>query len=1099
MSGNKSTTYGIAGAIVGGVIGFYSGNVFQGAMIGYSLGSSYGAMQDLKDQTVEGPRLDDLSVQTSTYGEPVYQIFGEDIIAGNVIYSTGKTEHAVEEEMQGAKGGGGGPTYISYYDTTDVAIGICEGPIEAIVQIWADTELIYDMTPTTLQPVQSTDIVDLGDITIYFGNETQTPDAFMESVEGVGNVPAYRGMAYVVIQNFKLEKFGNRLPNFRFKVIKNGTIGTVKGTVPDWSGVLGGTPSITAIDSYGETMIGIISAGYPIALCNMATGEVTEVQLPASALTRVGGTAVYDPVHDLWIVARGVRFYSFTRSGRFLSEVYGQSGFSINTAYVLQCYDTRNNGIWAHEEHSATAYYFGFYDVSADGSITYSGKRIYLGNAPNPGSAAYDTVNYNILVQWYFNTGVIDCKTFTIGIIDPTIGHSSTNFTYWDESHQRALMYSSLTDKLYVIDTTTLAYTEVFTINPLYGGANGMVYDPQKNCYWIASAWGGYSNGLEAVDAETWVVLEDYSGSSTYTTSVGGRAMNFNEISYAIMLNGSPMMVDRVIVNTVTLDSVVSTICTEAGLTSSQYDVSALTDIIPGYVIDRPMNGRGKLAPLTTGFQFDYVQYDGVVHFIKRGADPIETIPYAQVGNGKDSRMNVTRGQERDLPSMVTIRYPHPDRMFEPATQSSKRTVVDYENETILSLSIPFSDAQAAQVADKVLRTLWASRDRYVLHLTYEYSHLTPTDVIVVSYPDGDYVMRIIRINYSIPGVLEVEAVSEDTTSYISYASGVVHGAYDPGVYYLPTSNLEWLDIPALRDKDDNAGVYVAAAGIATGWPGCGVFRSRDAGDSWEEVAVLPNESVIGRTENALKDGPTTIWDTSSSVIVRLLHSGMSLTSASEATVLNTETNTAVIGNEIVKFMTVVDLGNHTYQLSNFLRGMFGTEGDTVGHGLGERFVLLQEAKMRRIQDDATFINTSYIFKAVTFGGYLDRTGYVTNYQSATALRPYSPDHVECKKAYNSLDFTISWTRRARVNGAWRDYVDVPLDESAEQYKIEITTAGGTVVRTVTSVTAATYIYTSAMMIADFGAPTYSFGVNVGQYSDDIGVGIMASSIFSFT
>ena len=52
---------------------------------------------------------------------------------------------------------------------------------------------------------------------------TSFPIPTIESYEGVGNGPGYRGLAYIVFNDFQLEKFGNRIPNFRFEVTSNGT------------------------------------------------------------------------------------------------------------------------------------------------------------------------------------------------------------------------------------------------------------------------------------------------------------------------------------------------------------------------------------------------------------------------------------------------------------------------------------------------------------------------------------------------------------------------------------------------------------------------------------------------------------------------------------------------------------------------------------------------------------------------------------------------------------------------------------------------------------------------------------------------------------
>src|SRR6056297_1028296 len=46
------------------------------------------------------------------------------------------------------------------------------------------------------------------------------PDPKMEAVEGAGRVPAYRGTAYVVIEDLALAQFGNRVPQFTFEVMR---------------------------------------------------------------------------------------------------------------------------------------------------------------------------------------------------------------------------------------------------------------------------------------------------------------------------------------------------------------------------------------------------------------------------------------------------------------------------------------------------------------------------------------------------------------------------------------------------------------------------------------------------------------------------------------------------------------------------------------------------------------------------------------------------------------------------------------------------------------------------------------------------------------
>lgn len=68
-------------------------------------------------------------------------------------------------------------------------------------------------------------------VTVYKGNHTQVADPIIESYKGVGEVPGFRGLAYVVIEGFQLEHFGNRVPTFNFMVKESSSPRKVKKTI----------------------------------------------------------------------------------------------------------------------------------------------------------------------------------------------------------------------------------------------------------------------------------------------------------------------------------------------------------------------------------------------------------------------------------------------------------------------------------------------------------------------------------------------------------------------------------------------------------------------------------------------------------------------------------------------------------------------------------------------------------------------------------------------------------------------------------------------------------------------------------------------------
>ena len=196
---------------VGGALGSVLGPF--GAIAGSYLGASLGSYVDDKVfglnklSHLTSYRLDDLSIQTSTYGKTIPIVFGSMRISGNIIWAMPIREVISNNSTSQGKGLFRRSTSnIVYNYFVNVAIGICEGEIDSIEQIWADTVLL-DKSRLNFR--------------VYNGSENQNPDSLIQAVEGMENTPAYRGLAYIVIEDFQINDFGNRIPNFTFEVKRN--------------------------------------------------------------------------------------------------------------------------------------------------------------------------------------------------------------------------------------------------------------------------------------------------------------------------------------------------------------------------------------------------------------------------------------------------------------------------------------------------------------------------------------------------------------------------------------------------------------------------------------------------------------------------------------------------------------------------------------------------------------------------------------------------------------------------------------------------------------------------------------------------------------
>ena len=223
----------VAGA--GAAVGFVLGGPV-GAQIGWALGGVAGALLfPPKGQDSQGPRLSDLTVQTSGYGLPIPMAVGRVKLAGNVIWKTDIRERATTRR-QGKGGGGAKSTTYTYF--LSWAVGLCEWLIPPsdpqVLRIWLDTHLVYDTTGAS-------EVTQIPGLVWRFhpGSETQLPDPLLAATLGADEAPAHRGLAYLVFEEVPLERFGNRMPNVTVELAGDATrsfpqVATIPPAAPLW-------------------------------------------------------------------------------------------------------------------------------------------------------------------------------------------------------------------------------------------------------------------------------------------------------------------------------------------------------------------------------------------------------------------------------------------------------------------------------------------------------------------------------------------------------------------------------------------------------------------------------------------------------------------------------------------------------------------------------------------------------------------------------------------------------------------------------------------------------------------------------------------------
>lgn len=177
---------------------------------------------------IQGPEaqsiaIGELSQQTSKEAEPRAIIWGRvRPIGGNTIHCQAPVLRWITTYSDSDAGGKGGKKKKQQQETRTqhvyrtYAIGVCEGPITAYARIWRNNKLVYDGRGTEWGAANNG--VFLGAFRLYLGGWSQMPSPDLQAVWGNGNVPAYRGTAYMVAVDEDLTDQGGALPQWLFEV-----------------------------------------------------------------------------------------------------------------------------------------------------------------------------------------------------------------------------------------------------------------------------------------------------------------------------------------------------------------------------------------------------------------------------------------------------------------------------------------------------------------------------------------------------------------------------------------------------------------------------------------------------------------------------------------------------------------------------------------------------------------------------------------------------------------------------------------------------------------------------------------------------------------
>lgn len=932
------------GAVVGGAIGFFaSGGTPMGLAYGAQIGMMAGGYLDPpKGPTQEGPRLSDSSVQTSTYGAFIPRTYGTVAINGNIFWlENNKIKETVKKKKSGGKGGGSSVTTKTYSYSATLAIGICEGPIDGIKRIWAGPNLIYDSASTDIGSAIATNRTG-SKFTFYLGDDTQLPDSRIQADLGSANVPAYRGLAYVVIRDFALANYGNAIPQFKFEVVNAAAVAPIQVMdvaepyISTQSGIVFGGATLATVNKFANS--------YPDTL-NQAnyygtTRKLAAVQCTGSLL---GGATLY-PVRTI-----SDDYLNFRMTGR--GQVYAD-GFTFNVRWISGSYAeiVYSNDIVYYKESGS-----GLGLVWADkfGSRKVLSGYTIISICMGDGELLAITATQILRI----NKDTMEL----IAAVNFTSDWSITGSDDWISYHDGGLwVLPKANGILQKFDPVTGAKILNLTVPFTF----------------VSYAPGHIADGI----------LTQQNLGTKKILSFNLAAMTSSDIPLSSIVSAECLRTGL--------------------LSSGDFDVTALDDSVTGYRVGKIGGIRQAIEPLQGAFMFDVIQSGYQIKFISRGGSSVASPVIGDLGVDQqlkqtremDSQMPVnisanyldkgrnydsnTQTWERlntdsvntrslDLPIVLTATQ---------AAQIVERLGGLYWMERVdfgpFTLPPTYSHLEPADVI-----TLDAGYAVYEMRLTS------------VNYKSDGSLECMARPNSAAVYVSNATAVDVDQSGSVAFA-----GVSDYELLDVPPVSGDLQDGPGMiavmagHYADWSSGAIYSSNDNSQTWNDLQSFAG-PCTYGYARAALPANEGHL------INFGDTLTVDLIAGELESVTQEQMLKGSNVCAYGINGRM-------EVFRFMNATLNGDGSYTLSGFIRGDFGSEWATGLHKTGDIFALLTDADAAVITFDQSAIGVERNYRGITNGDDIDSDSSRPVTYAGANLKPLSPCQAKATRASGDITMT---------------------------------------------------------------------------------------------
>ncbi len=465
------------------------------------------------------------------------------------------------------------------------------------------------------------------------------------------------------------------------------------------------------------------------------------------------------------------------------------------------------------------------------------------------------------------------------------------------------------------------------------------------------------------------------------------------------------------------LSSVITEISQKAQIHANSLNFTHTEEQISGIIFTTNISCWNAINLLRNIYFFDIYTQNNNIHFISRNNQNFTKLNSGDlIKSFKNSYIAIKAVNKSSIINRIDFFFINSATHLTEHVQVDFSDDNDYVNHLNVGYKILLSHKQALNRAELILNNSASETHIIYFKLPYFYmGKIYPTNFVLLKYENKNYYLRIISIK--IIGIeLNVTGILDSNTYYSQLDSFSGNFAEKEDLEKFFDQKFFILELPFKLENTTKpyVGIYL------NGFISTSLFiKLKEENTSWQKVLDLKPSKAISDLISISQEDDINIFFTDVRTKIRIRSD-----SDIEQILYQKKWYIARLGNEFIRFFSIVKISKNVYEISNLIRGEFATENFINQHVIGEKFLIID--LLNNVLDmEEKFVNKTLLFRLST----LSYAEFTFNNISESPLRPL----ITSKNIENNI-LKLSFVPRRAYIDSWHSL----SEEKAEIFEIKL-------------------------------------------------------------